>query len=56
MPVMDGPALIAALRSLNPQVRIVASSGLSTTPGVEHFVPKPYTAEVLLRTVQAALS
>lgn len=55
MPVMDGPALILALRSLNPEVRIVASSGLSTAPEVEYFVPKPYTAEVLLRTVQAAL-
>ena len=64
MPVMDGPALVTALRSLNPQVRIIGSSG-HTSPGgttqlagmgIEHFVPKPYPAEVLLRTLQGVLN
>lgn len=62
MPVMDGPALIAALRRVNPHVRIIASSGLSTAEGVGQdaggvvpFLPKPYTADTMLRTVRDAL-
>jgi PAS domain S-box-containing protein len=64
MPIMDGPALITALRSLNPQVRIIGSSG-HTSPGgttqlagmgIEHFVPKPYPAEVLLKTLHDVLN
>ncbi len=64
MPVMDGPACIAALLAIDPAVRIVGSSGMATnqvvaqvvSAGVTHFVPKPYTAEVLLRTLHLVLS
>lgn len=57
MPIMDGPATIVALKALNPDVRIIGSSGQGANggvakalgAGVEHFVPKPYTAEALLR-------
>jgi PAS domain S-box-containing protein len=63
MPVMDGYAVIIALKSMNPKVRIIASSGHDTNggvvravgAGVEHFVPKPYTAETLLTTIRVAL-
>ncbi len=63
MPVMDGGALIAALRSLDPQIRIIASSGFSaagkmaeaTSAGVNAFLPKPCTAEKLLKTLAEAL-
>jgi len=64
MPVMDGPALIIALRALDPGVRIIASSG-HTSPGgathlsgaaIEHFVPKPYPAELLLKTLHEVLN
>jgi PAS domain S-box-containing protein len=63
MPIMDGVALIAALRTIRPRVRVVASSGLSSNrrlanslgDTVRHFVPKPYTAECLLRTLREAL-
>lgn len=62
MPVMDGPTAIAHLRELDPDVRIVASSGLSAGDiakaagvGSALFIPKPYTAEVLLRAVGAAI-
>lgn len=63
MPVMDGPATIVALRSINPQVRVIASSGLTTqsstaqvaSAGVRHFVAKPYNAETLLRKLHEVL-
>ena len=63
MPVMDGPATIQVLRSLHPQVRIIAASGLSTSSnaakaakeGVKHFVLKPYSAETLLKTLHTIL-
>ena len=63
MPIMDGPALIIALKSMNPEVRIIGSSGLTSNEGVakavgagvEHFVPKPYTAEKFLKTLAEVL-
>ena len=63
MPIMDGPATIIALKSLNPLVKIIGSSGLAAnggvakaaSSGVRHFVPKPYTAEKMLRTVREVL-
>lgn len=63
MPVMDGPAAIQALLRINPQVRIVAASGLNTTgrvaeaaaAGVSLFLPKPYSADALLKVVRKAL-
>jgi len=56
MPVMDGPATIQVLRRLRPDLPIIAASGLSDGTyqikveqmGVNHFLPKPYTAETLL--------
>lgn len=64
MPVMDGPATIVALKSLNPKVRIIGSSGLNANghvakaagAGVQHFVPKPYTAETMLKVLKKILS
>jgi PAS domain S-box-containing protein len=63
MPIMDGAALIIALREMNPGVRIIASSGLSTNQeiskatgtGARAFLPKPYTAEAILGTLHALL-
>jgi PAS domain S-box-containing protein len=64
MPVMDGAAMIHALVSLNPAVRIIAASGLgangsvamSSTKGVSHFLLKPFSALTLLKTVHRTLS
>src|SRR5690606_1836658 len=64
MPVMDGPALISGLKRLNPEVRIVASSGLNAggrlekaaAAGVNHFLAKPYSAETVLRVLKQALA
>jgi PAS domain S-box-containing protein len=64
MPVMDGAALTVALRSLDPQVKIIASSGHyaegklaeATNAGVNAFLPKPYTADKLLKTLAEVIS
>jgi PAS domain S-box-containing protein len=63
MPVMDGPAMIYALRRINPAVKIIAASGLHANgsasrldiPGVKHFISKPYTAETLLKVLRKIL-
>jgi PAS domain S-box-containing protein len=63
MPFMDGPATIRALQRLNPRVKIIATSGLAaqdkaaeaTSLGVELFLPKPYTAEKLLKALARVL-
>jgi PAS domain S-box-containing protein len=64
MPVMDGPATIMVMRRLQPQVRIIAASGLSANGhvghasrlGVKHFLPKPYTAQTLLTVLRETLA
>ncbi len=56
MPVMDGFALIRAVKQINPNVHVILASGLSsdqhqnqaTAAGVKRFLPKPYNAKVLL--------
>jgi PAS domain S-box-containing protein len=64
MPIMDGPTTIAALKSMNPAVRIIAASGLTSHEGVakavgmgiEHFLPKPYTAKNILEVLNKVLA
>jgi len=63
MPIMDGPATIQVLRRMNPKVRIIGSGGLTPhghvahalSLGLEHFLPKPYTAETLLKAIKQVL-
>jgi PAS domain S-box-containing protein len=63
MPVMDGAATIAAIKKINPAVKFISSSGLSSDggvmemreTGVKHFIPKPYTAETMLQTLHDIL-
>jgi CheY-like chemotaxis protein len=63
MPSMDGALAIRALKEMNPQVRIVAVSGLvtnevctdGTEPDVLAFLPKPFTIKDLLTTVSMVL-
>ena len=53
MPVMDGATLAYALRSLDPEIKIIASSGLAaeskiaeiTNVDINAFLPKPYSAD-----------
>jgi two-component system, cell cycle sensor histidine kinase and response regulator CckA len=63
MPVMGGSAAIEALRTIDPAVHVIASSGLVEplrdgvgADGLEHLLPKPFTTEQLLRLTAAALT
>jgi PAS domain S-box-containing protein len=62
MPETDGGVLIHGLLEVNPALKIIASSGLFAAHGdqikpigVKHFLPKPYTAQILVKTVREAL-
>jgi PAS domain S-box-containing protein len=59
MPIMDGPATVRALRRIDPEVRIIAVSGVhrgaSAKTGeldVQRFLAKPYTASTLLSALR----
>lgn len=64
MPFMDGPALCRALKKLNPDVKILVSSGHKQVEriqaikscGVSEFLGKPYTADCLADRVHAILA
>jgi signal transduction histidine kinase len=64
MPFMDGISTIRAIRRLKPDARIISTSGLSdktkiaeaTRAGVDRFLPKPYTAEQLLKALAEVLA
>jgi PAS domain S-box-containing protein len=62
MPVMDGAALIDAIRRINTDVPIIAVTGQpegqldrATTSGATESIAKPFSAEILLRAVSDAL-
>ncbi len=63
MPVMDGQASIRAIRKINPEIKIIAVSGLAGNDRLANiadytnaFLSKPHTAEKLLRTIHEVLS
>ncbi len=64
MPVMDGSTTIQVLMKMNPQVCIIAASGINSNSGiakaagagVRQFLPKPYTAETILRALHQVLN
>jgi len=64
MPVMDGLTTIRTLRKIQPQVKMVAVSGLVSNDklvqarslGVQRFLYKPYTTKELLKTILDVLS
>ena len=63
MPYLDGAAAIRAIQKLDPDVKVIASSGLSANDkmfeavneGVKTFLTKPYTAEKLLKALAEIL-
>jgi len=64
MGMMDGISLLRSLRKLDPNVKVIVSSGhiqkenltILNSLGVKTFLEKPYTAEKLLRSVKAMLA
>ncbi len=64
MPHMDGLATIRVLQKMNSQVKIIATSGLKSVDkvseaaalGVTRFLPKPYTADKLLKSLHDILN
>jgi PAS domain S-box-containing protein len=63
MPYMDGLALVRALKWMTPDLPVIATTGQAEskrvaelkTLGVELILRKPYTAELLMRTIEGAL-
>ncbi len=62
MPFMDGSSTIRALRNIDPEIKIIATSGLmnsasikSSMPGVNECLPKPYTTEQLMKVISEVL-
>jgi hypothetical protein len=63
MPFMDGPSTIRALRRIDPQVRVIATSGLANKENLNEarvdaqaILQKPFTTERLLETLDSILT
>ena len=64
MPEMDGLTTIRTLQKINSLVKIIAVSGLASSEkvaaamgiGVKTFLPKPYTTQELLKTINGVLN
>lgn len=62
MPLMDGTTAIQVLQQINPDIKIIACSGVATSgslkqsAGVKAFLPKPFTATDLLNTLSRVLN
>ncbi len=63
MPIMDGHASIRAIHKINPEVKVIAVSGLAEKDKLakiagthaKAFLPKPYTAERLLKAIHEVI-
>jgi CheY-like chemotaxis protein len=63
LPVIDGDAVFEELRSINPKVNVVLSSGFAEqtkvasmlAQGLRGFIPKPYSRVKLLEQVRSSL-
>lgn len=61
MPSMDGTELVRAIRAIDPDVKIIAMSGLleerdsPEAAGIDEFLVKPFTTERLLQTLRTVL-
>jgi CheY-like chemotaxis protein len=64
MPGMDGASVIRALAAIDQHVKIIASSGVTGHDArareagacVRHFLPKPCSAETLLKVLRRVVS
>jgi CheY-like chemotaxis protein len=63
LPVMDGAAVFDELKAINPNVRVVLSSGFAEQAKVSSmlarglcgFIPKPYTHQKLIEQIRSVL-
>jgi CheY-like chemotaxis protein len=63
LPVMDGDAVFDELKAIDPNVRVVLSSGFAEQAkigsmlarGLHGFIPKPYTREKLVEQIRSVL-
>ena len=63
MPGMDGPELIANLRKINPDVKIICTSGMNTESntnifkelGIATVLPKPCNSRTILEAIKTTL-
>ena len=63
MPLMGGLIMIHDLMRINPEIKVIAASGLqgnvdleqASALGVKHFLTKPYTGGTLLKTLRTIL-
>lgn len=63
LPYLDGTTAIRTLQKINPDVKIIASSGLMshskleaiTEMGITNFLPKPYTVNELLLSLEKVI-
>lgn len=57
MPHLSGNEVLARIRKLDPDARVIISSGhpLRETPRASAFLPKPYRADTLIRLVREVL-
>jgi PAS domain S-box-containing protein len=64
MPEMNGEETFHRLRQLDPKVKVLFSSGYTTSDsvrqlvsqGAAHFLPKPYNFDTLVNTVQSLIA
>lgn len=64
MPGMDGASVIRALAGIRPDVKVIAASGITGHDSrareagdcVRHFLPKPCSAETLLKVLKRVIS
>ena len=64
MPIMDGVATIYAVKQLNPEIKIIAMSGLASGKKrldqvkgeLNAYLEKPFTTPILLRTIHEVIT
>ena len=57
MPYLDGSGLIDTLKELRRTLKVLCISGTrEAPPGVDAFIPKPFSRDVLLAKVRAVLA
>jgi CheY-like chemotaxis protein len=63
MPVMDGPAMIAEIKTRNPGVKVIATTGMSSAVsiqtiqrlGVDRIIAKPCATKVILLALREVI-